>query len=424
MKRLCLFNILCLGLLVISCDKKEPVTPDNPTPVDPVPQVVKVTGVKLDKTAAELKIGETVQLSATVEPSNATEKSISWKTDDSSIADVDGKGLVTALKGGTTTISVITKDGNFVDKCSISIKEPLSLKIYFDRNEVPASISYRLRSRPEDRLEFKLFDTKVNNYINVDGLEVVSSSDKVAIVSGLENGSCFVKAVEEGTATLTFSSKGEVISVVTLTVLPKPEYGVYLGSPADENELLEGSTLRLNPSNRTTYLILYDKTNKVYLRGSDAGVSCEASDSKIASVSAFAADRDTAWIVSGHGVGNSLLSLKYGEFNRTLNVRVTDYTIYIDGVEVKYNYTYDMGTNPNNIIKVGIFDKSAKKFVDPSTLKIVILAGSNLEILSLTETERQLRFNKAGMSVLEFLDTSDGKDYYLLTLMMTAKGGN
>ena len=66
MRRLFIFYLLCIAFLAVACDKKEPVTPDKPTPtVDPpTPQVVKVTGVKLDKTEATLMVGETEQLSA------------------------------------------------------------------------------------------------------------------------------------------------------------------------------------------------------------------------------------------------------------------------------------------------------------------------------------------------------------------------
>ena len=59
MRRLFVFNLLCMALMAIACEKKEPVTPDKPSPsVDPpTTQVIKVTGVKLDKTEATLTAG-------------------------------------------------------------------------------------------------------------------------------------------------------------------------------------------------------------------------------------------------------------------------------------------------------------------------------------------------------------------------------
>ena len=272
MRRLFVFYLLCIAFLAVACDKKEPVTPDKPTPtVDPpTPQVVKVTGVKLDKTEETLMVGETVQLSATVEPANATEKSISWKTDDSSIANVDGKGLVTAVKGGSTTISVITKDGNMTAKFTITVKEPLSLKVYHSGKEVGDSLIYRLESTPGDSISFEVFDNATGAFVDADNLQVSSSSKEVATYSGHKGGSGFVKAVSDGLSTLTFSWGDERLHSIILKVLPKPtEFGVFYAHAgtgtdpiAKDREIVEGALLRFNsPFFNVYYLDLYDLTN-------------------------------------------------------------------------------------------------------------------------------------------------------------------
>lgn len=86
-----------------------------------VAKVYPVTGVSLDKTSASLTEGETIALTATVNPENATNKNVSWKSDDISVATVvDGK--VTAVKAGTTTITVTTEDGKHSASCSIVVK--------------------------------------------------------------------------------------------------------------------------------------------------------------------------------------------------------------------------------------------------------------------------------------------------------------
>jgi len=79
-----------------------------------------VEGVTLDKTAWPLKVGESVQLYATVLPSNATIKNVTWISDDSSIATVtDGK--VVARKAGSATITVKTQEGSFKATCTINV---------------------------------------------------------------------------------------------------------------------------------------------------------------------------------------------------------------------------------------------------------------------------------------------------------------
>ena len=82
-----------------------------------------VTSVTLNKTLVELTEGESLTLSATVNPSNATNKSVIWSSSNESVVKVvDGK--VTALKAGTAVITVKTVDGNKTATCQITVKLP------------------------------------------------------------------------------------------------------------------------------------------------------------------------------------------------------------------------------------------------------------------------------------------------------------
>ena len=84
---------------------------------------VAVTGVKLDKTAHTLTVGGTVTLVATVTPEGATNKKVTWKSDKTDIATVDGNGKVTAVKEGEAKITVTTEDGNKTATCTITVKK-------------------------------------------------------------------------------------------------------------------------------------------------------------------------------------------------------------------------------------------------------------------------------------------------------------
>ena len=84
------------------------------------PEVVPVTGVSLDKTSVELTEGDETTLTATVNPDNATNKNVTWKSSDSSVATVSG-GKVTALKAGTATITVTTEDGGKTATCDVKV---------------------------------------------------------------------------------------------------------------------------------------------------------------------------------------------------------------------------------------------------------------------------------------------------------------
>ncbi len=87
---------------------------------------VSVTGVSLNKSSISLKIGETDTLTATVSPSNATNKNVSWKSSDNSVATVEN-GLVTAIGEGTATVTVTTDDGNKTASCTVTVTKPEEL---------------------------------------------------------------------------------------------------------------------------------------------------------------------------------------------------------------------------------------------------------------------------------------------------------
>ncbi len=82
---------------------------------------VAVTGVKTDKTKIELEVGSSTTIVATVQPENATNKNVTWKSNDESIASVSEKGIVTAKKEGKTTVVVITEDGLYEKEIEVNV---------------------------------------------------------------------------------------------------------------------------------------------------------------------------------------------------------------------------------------------------------------------------------------------------------------
>ena len=88
---------------------------------------VKVTDISIIPSSSALNVGETLQLAATITPSNATDKSVTWSTNNSSVASVNASGLVTANSAGTATITCKANDGSGVSaSCSITIEDPTS----------------------------------------------------------------------------------------------------------------------------------------------------------------------------------------------------------------------------------------------------------------------------------------------------------
>ena len=111
------------------------------------PTVIAVTGVKLDKTTLTLNAGKSAQLTATVSPSNATNKSVTWSSNNSNVSVSGGK--VTAKTAGSAIVTVTTADGGYTAQCNVTVNastevghtELESLRLdgncYFDTEIIP-----------------------------------------------------------------------------------------------------------------------------------------------------------------------------------------------------------------------------------------------------------------------------------------------
>ncbi len=102
-----LFAALCCLLAVSACKKDE--------------QEVHVTGVSVSPATLSLVEGTSDQLRATVTPSDAANKSVSWTSSATAIATVDNTGKVTAVSAGTATITVKTADGGKTATCAVTV---------------------------------------------------------------------------------------------------------------------------------------------------------------------------------------------------------------------------------------------------------------------------------------------------------------
>lgn len=85
------------------------------------PEVVAVTGVKLDQTTLTLDAGDSAQLTATVSPGNATNKSVTWSASNSNVSVSGGK--VTAKTAGSAVVTVTTADGGYTAQCNVTVNE-------------------------------------------------------------------------------------------------------------------------------------------------------------------------------------------------------------------------------------------------------------------------------------------------------------
>lgn len=102
------------------------------------PAPISVTGVSLNESNVSVSIGSTLTLTATIEPSNATNKNVTWSSSDESVATVSD-GVVTSKAVGSATITVTTVDGGFTANCSITVSTApvITYQLEADQETVP-----------------------------------------------------------------------------------------------------------------------------------------------------------------------------------------------------------------------------------------------------------------------------------------------
>ena len=98
-----------------------------------VPSTIAVTEIQIEEKIEDMEIGENEKLTATITPSNATDKNVTWKSSDESIATVDSTGEVTAKKSGVVTITATTSNGKS-STITINVKEPVKLESSYTTN--------------------------------------------------------------------------------------------------------------------------------------------------------------------------------------------------------------------------------------------------------------------------------------------------
>ena len=165
---------------------------------------ISVESITLDKTSLSLYEGDSAIITATVNPDDATDKSVTWSSSDAAIATVDQNGTIKAIKEGTVTITA--KAGGKEASCVVEVaKIPVS-SITLDKENLTLFIGddYQLKATVLPR---NAFDRSIT-----------WSSSNPAIATVDQNGT--IKAIKEGTVTITAKAGGKEASCVVEVKIP------------------------------------------------------------------------------------------------------------------------------------------------------------------------------------------------------------
>ncbi len=233
------------GTATVTVRSKE----NNKTAVCKVTVIQKVTGVEISTMAETLYVdkygvGDTLMLSATVLPSNATNKTVRWSSSDESIAKVSSTGVVTAVGSGVAQITATTDDGKKTAECSVTVLRHVS-GITIDSSSVTVNRGQRIRLNatvePADAFNKNIIWSYENEQIaTVDeygwltGVSVGKTTVYATTVDGEFRASCLIKVNEPVTGiSLDITEVNSLYRdnqvILTPTVYPTSDY------VADEN---------------------------------------------------------------------------------------------------------------------------------------------------------------------------------------------
>ena len=151
---------------------------------------VYVTRIEVSPSSATLEIGETIQLSATAYPTNATNRSLNWTTEDYSVASVSSSGLVTARGAGRVWIWARATDGSGAGNyCVVDVKEPkkvASIELSESEKSLTVGETFELIATvlPEDAYDKSLIWSS-------DDEDIATVSN--GIISAVSPGECDIK---------------------------------------------------------------------------------------------------------------------------------------------------------------------------------------------------------------------------------------
>ncbi len=196
----------------------------------------EVTSVTVVPSTAEVELGDTLQLTATVVADDGVDASVTWSSSDEAVATVSASGLVTAVAGGTATITATSVfDATVSGNAAITVLAPAVTSV----SVTPAQAAILT-----DGTQQFLADV-----VGVSGasLAVTWSSSDLAVATVSETG--LVTAVAAGTTTITATSvvSPSVSGTAELTVSDVPVVTAITLDPAT-TELEIGETVELTPA--------------------------------------------------------------------------------------------------------------------------------------------------------------------------------
>ena len=278
--------------------------------------IVYVSSISLSESNSTLNVGNTKQLTATVLPTNATDKSVTWSSSNSSVASVSSSGLVTAKAVGTATIACQANDGSGKSAtCSITVKssivDPLSIVLpnYTENIKVGETITLTPTIDPSNATTTLTWE-----------------SSNVAVATVTQNG--VVKGLKVGESKITVTTHNGKSAYCYVKVADNVIYVTSISLNATSVTLTEGNTKQLeatvSPNNATNKTVTWSSDNTSVATVSSSGlvtaksagsatITCKAVDGSGKQATCFVTVKSSTVEPTGITISPSSKTITVGE---------------------------------------------------------------------------------------------------------------
>ena len=278
------------------------------------PAHVSVSGVTLNKTEVSLVVGGSETLTATVAPTNASDKAVSWSSSATEIATVEN-GVITALAVGTAKITVTTNDGNKTASCDVKVTAaPIAVTgVSLDKKEATLTVG------GTETLTVSVVPSDATNKT----VSWSTSDEKVATVS---DGVVTAKGV--GTATITVTTADGNYTANCAITVSIPVTGVSLDSSV--GYLLVGETVTLNakvsPNNATNKTLRWSTSAAKVATVANGVVKAEGVGTATITVTTVDGNKSAEYIVNVYSADTN------GKLNKFAQAELTSLVVSVNTI--------------------------------------------------------------------------------------------
>ncbi|MDR0812602.1 MAG: Ig-like domain-containing protein [Oscillospiraceae bacterium] len=268
------------------------------------------SGIYLDKSAISFTIDSNgipaaETLVATIEPSDATNKTVRWASGNTSVATVDEIGNVTAVGEGQTTVTAYSADNSHTATCAVTVNVVWASSVTLSQSTASYTLEYNHSTNAFVTKSFQLTAEVSPANAAYQTITWSSSNQSVATVSS----SGYVTVVGIGSASITASCPG-ASAVCAVTAVPVlPESVVITTTPASFNGFTRSSTV-FSPTSLTLKATVYPLT------AYNNSVTWSSNAPSVATVS--------GGVVTPKGIGSTTITATCGTVSGTYAVKVNE----------------------------------------------------------------------------------------------------